>query len=167
MPRVIRSPHTEPSYFLYALFCEDGGGPGYVKIGYTQRIGRRISSLRTSSPIPAKMLATVEIGASEIRAKQIESALHQRFADRKSTGEWFRFSFGDPQHRQLFNASCREVFRSHIGPDYPWWSTMSIEAMDRLDKERRRDLVRGLGPDKLKRINLDDKRRRQAWKELA
>lgn len=57
-----------------------------VKIGVTTRLKTRMSSLRNSSPIPIKLFA-VAFGSPEI-----EMVLHDRFAESRLHGEWFKLT---------------------------------------------------------------------------
>ncbi len=66
-------------YFLKAA------GVGLVKIGFTAESSadRRVTQLRTMSPIPLSLLGTIPGSQSD------EMAIHQRFAHLGSHGEWF------------------------------------------------------------------------------
>lgn len=57
-----------------------------VKIGVTTRLKSRMSALRNSSPIPIKLFA-VAFGSSDI-----EPCLHDRFAESRLHGEWFKLT---------------------------------------------------------------------------
>jgi hypothetical protein len=57
-----------------------------VKIGWTTNLKHRLSSLQTGNPTPIKLLHTMLGGA------ELEVQLHQRFADDRTQGEWFRLS---------------------------------------------------------------------------
>jgi hypothetical protein len=61
--------------------------PGVVKIGYASDARKRLLQLRCQSPVPLELLVTFENEGEEA-----ETALHRHFADRRSHGEWFRFS---------------------------------------------------------------------------
>ncbi len=124
------------AYYVYAVLCQDGEGPGYIKIGYSGNIGSRLSGIKSNSPIPAKYFCTVEIGSNKNKAMAVESALLKQFEGRNTTGEWFRFDFNNPEDKRDFNEGCRRVFAYEIGPDYEWWTKISVEEYEKYVKER-------------------------------
>lgn len=63
-----------------------GGAPGYVKIGYTTDLARRIKALQIGCPKPIELLAHARGGRS------LEYDYHRRFSAWRQTGEWFRLS---------------------------------------------------------------------------
>lgn len=56
---------------------------GFVKIGQTNNLTRRLSQLQTANPEPLTLLLVLRGGADT------ERALHQRFAQHRTRGEWF------------------------------------------------------------------------------
>lgn len=64
--------HPEITYFIE---CQ-----GFVKIGRTKNISRRMIVFATSNPFALKLLGTCSIG---------ESQLHQQFSHLRHQGEWF------------------------------------------------------------------------------
>lgn len=54
-----------------------------VKIGYTNDIKRRLATLRTSSPMDLKVIATLE------GDKELESEIHAELDQYRVTREWF------------------------------------------------------------------------------
>jgi hypothetical protein len=56
---------------------------GRVKIGYTDQLSDRFSALKTASPVPLQLLATIP------GDRRIEAVLHARFAHHHTHGEWF------------------------------------------------------------------------------
>lgn len=163
----------EQKHHVYALLCQDEGGPGYVKFGMSRDVESRLSSLRTSCPVKAKYLAVIDVGKKE-RAMLVERALHEKFADRRKTGEWFGFDFSSPKDKADFNTGCREVFAWHL-IDRPerWWTKISIAAFDADQQARMMESVRTRKPkkkrsptwreDRAKRVADEE---RQAWAEL-
>jgi hypothetical protein len=65
-------------YFIYAPAA------GLIKIGHSIRPRTRFSDLVTMSPVPLKLLATIDGGRAS------ERMLHKRFAYLRRHGEWFR-----------------------------------------------------------------------------
>lgn len=60
-----------------------GGDTGPVKIGITTNPGQRVEHLRTGSPFPIRLLATIRAGRS------LERAYHRYFEHCRLEGEWF------------------------------------------------------------------------------
>ncbi len=69
-----------PVYFVRSGFVGD------VKIGTAIDVAKRIRGMQTGHPQKLRILRVVEGGRAE------EAALHQRFAEFRTGGEWFRFS---------------------------------------------------------------------------
>lgn len=121
--------YSQPTtHYVYAMFCQDRDGPGYVKFGRSRQIGKRFGSLRTACPIPVQMFAFVEIGIDEKRASSVETALHRAFADRRTMGEWFRFDYTSADDKREFNDRTRVVLTGYGIGD--WWSSVSVRALD-------------------------------------
>jgi len=64
------------SYFL-------SNGRGLVKIGSSEHIHQRIGQLQTASPEPLVCLGICD---------DLEAELHEKFADHRVRGEWFRLN---------------------------------------------------------------------------
>lgn len=158
-----------PRYHVYALLCQDKGGPGYIKFGMSMNIGSRLSSLRTACPIPVRYIATCSAGYCRDKARRLEKALHLAFANRriKNRGEWFRFDFSNPEDKQCFNDTCKSVFQVHFRESGHWWTQISVDALDRAEKERRRNLVTTKKGQKVIAWGKYRTRQRKAWKELG
>lgn len=60
-------------------------GLGVVKIGFTNDVKRRLSTLQTGHTRPLKVIRLFEGGPAE------EARLHALFADVRTKGEWFTF----------------------------------------------------------------------------
>lgn len=152
---------------MYALFCEDEGGVGYVKIGRSSNIGKRLSALRMACPVPAKYLALLEV-EDKYQSERIEKALHLQFEARRSTGEWFRFDFSSAEDKHAFNLGCRLVFGLLLGPlDQKWWEKIDLEAYDR-DAAAHVAMLMKSGKLGLATKNARQRYEQQkAWKELA
>ncbi|WP_371594732.1 GIY-YIG nuclease family protein [Streptomyces virginiae] len=65
-------------------------GSSLVKIGVTTQLAARLRSLQSSSPV------RLEVLWSTAGDRALETALHQRFADRRAHGEWFDFRGTSP-----------------------------------------------------------------------
>lgn len=62
------------------------GIPGYVKIGFSTNLAKRLENLRCSSPVPLTVLAAIRGSVA------MERDLHARFAADRAHGEWFKRS---------------------------------------------------------------------------
>jgi hypothetical protein len=56
----------------------------YIKIGYASNVKSRMAGLQTGAPVGVKLLASMP------GDHKVERALHQRFAELRGHGEWFR-----------------------------------------------------------------------------
>lgn len=65
-------------YFIYAPSLE------LVKIGFSVDPYKRLSKIRSDSPVPLVMLSVIDGG------KEVEAELHDRFSELRTVGEWFR-----------------------------------------------------------------------------
>lgn len=104
-----KSREFEP-FHVYALLCGDNSA-GYIKIGISGEVKKRVQSIRTGIPIPMRFVCTILVDA--VAASDIEKALHERFSDRRTSGEWFKFDFTADADKKEFNEGCREVFSSY------------------------------------------------------
>lgn len=77
--------HTQPSTCVY--FIDQVGTP-YLKIGITEDLPRRLSTLQTASPQDLRVICTLECGDIET-AQRIEGMLHAYFEAQYVRGEWF------------------------------------------------------------------------------
>ena len=66
---------------VYFLQAEDGGA---IKVGYAAVPRKRLKQLQTASSVPLRLLRTIKGG------RDLETALHVRFAPLRTCGEWFR-----------------------------------------------------------------------------
>lgn len=126
-------------HYVYAIFFQDGNGPGYIKFGRSKNPSSRLTQIRTACPIPAKRFATVEIGPSEGVAQKVERAILDRFSDRKikKRGEWFRFDFSDPNDKREFNSGTKSALERILGSRHGWWEHISVPDLDQVETGRR------------------------------
>jgi hypothetical protein len=64
---------------------------GYVKIGYTKDIKKRIDSLQTGNPRQLKVIWKIQCH-NLYKARGIEAQLHNIFHNKRKNGEWFKIS---------------------------------------------------------------------------
>lgn len=77
VPRPYRGPYPGGSVY----FISDGE---YIKIGSSERVGRRFKSLQSGNPKKLELLGAVSAKLFS------EYGLHRRFADIRVHGEWFK-----------------------------------------------------------------------------
>lgn len=152
-------------YHVYAMLCQDGDGPGYVKFGRSRRIGDRLRQLRQACPIPARYFAVAEMPGERLMG-EVERGLHQQFKDRRVTGEWFRFDFSSKEDKQAFNEGCKFVF-STILKDPVWWTKISVKALDEHYQEQRKKFLKSKHQKQIKQKHEYQRRVRKAHKELS
>lgn len=72
--------------YLYIIKCQD-----FFKIGVANDVENRLSQLSTGNPFPL----VVEVTYAFDNAEVVERALHQRFKEQRTRGEWFELSYED------------------------------------------------------------------------
>jgi Meiotically up-regulated gene 113 len=82
---VVNSHH----YFVYFIASE---GLEKIKIGITQDIKDRISSLRCDSPCHLYVLGFIRVKGGRVAATKVEKQFHQYFEPFHSHGEWFELN---------------------------------------------------------------------------
>lgn len=130
-------------HYVYAMLCQDGDGPGYVKFGHSTRIGQRLSTLRLSCPIPARYFAISHVGPYRHLMFEAEKTLHKAFRNRRITGEWFKFDFSSLEDKREFNDKTNFVLRQICGVHYEGWTRISVKALDEHQRQRRFVLLNG------------------------
>lgn len=80
--------------FVYILQGED-----YYKIGKTINLDQRIGQISPRLPFPVTLIHTIE--TNDIH--RLEVALHQRFAPKRTNGEWFELDKDDLEWLSSFN----------------------------------------------------------------
>ena len=73
-------------YFVLAPSLE------VVKIGRGQR--GRVRDMLTACPVPCKEVLRIACKGGITRAKEYERELHEKYADLRTHGEWFRYGGG-------------------------------------------------------------------------
>jgi len=76
----------ENSKFLYLVESQ-----GFVKIGVTNDVQGRVSTISTCNPFEVKVILAQEVGS----AYQVEKFLHDKFKDTNVKGEWFKLTSND------------------------------------------------------------------------
>jgi hypothetical protein len=117
-------------FHVYAVFCEDDAGKGYVKIGRTSDLLTRLATIRTGCPFEVKYIAFIDTGF-HARSVLVERQLQASFQSRRTRGEWFRFDFRSPDDKKEFSEKCRSVFRNPAnGLSDSKWTKMQVSAID-------------------------------------
>ncbi|MDJ0634057.1 MAG: GIY-YIG nuclease family protein [Xenococcaceae cyanobacterium MO_188.B29] len=73
--------------FIYFILNPDSNA---VKIGRTKNIAKRLNSLQVANPVELRLLKTVQVNSGK-EAKKTEELFHNKFANLRLLGEWFRF----------------------------------------------------------------------------
>ncbi|MFI8573505.1 GIY-YIG nuclease family protein [Stenotrophomonas bentonitica] len=124
--------------YLYLFMARDSDGPMYVKVGVSDDPYGRVTQVQTGCPIKICRAAMMKC-MSRDQARKVELAVHLDLAHYASSGEWFRFDWGDPSQRRALNnavecnmAIVREWKMEEI-------DLAKAQAMKRfIDSERRR-----------------------------
>lgn len=94
-------------HWLYLIQSE----LGYVKIGITANVERRLDSLQTSSPSRLKLYQ--KVGCPNVEAaRRLEKLLHKRYASNRVNREWFDI---DPEIVVNEIAFAIEVYEAMTG----------------------------------------------------
>lgn len=135
---------SEQTYYVYAMLCQDEDGPLYIKFGRSVDIDRRLNSLRTGTPIPPRYFCYVKVSGPRTQS-QLEIALHRRFKDRRTSGEWFKFDAASEADRAEFNAGCKAEFILVTGRKMAWEkvSVAAVKSYVELGKQERFPARRG------------------------
>lgn len=72
--------------FIY-LLC----GAGYYKIGLSKNVDKRITKIAPKMPFEVELVHTIETDDME----KAERFLHEKFADKRTKGEWFELDEAD------------------------------------------------------------------------
>lgn len=67
-------------------FVQETSSDGYIKIGYSNQVSRRIEGLRTDNAHEIKVLLILN------GDRKLEHEMHRRFWDSHTHGDWFRQS---------------------------------------------------------------------------
>lgn len=71
---------------VYAIHPE---GEPFVKIGWTQNLGSRLTALQSGNPRELRPVFWADCELREV-ALTVERQLHERFSETRTHGEWFR-----------------------------------------------------------------------------
>ena len=83
--------------FVYFIEAENG----LVKIGNSTNIHKRLTTLKTQSPIKLKLIHSIP--CKEFSGTRIERDLHIYFSKQRSHGEWFKLSKAAKRQIQHFD----------------------------------------------------------------
>ena len=91
---------------IYFVECES-----FVKIGTTTDIERRLTALATTNPFECRLIGLIEGG------RATERELHERFADFRHKGEWFRLT--DVLSAEIVSI-CGENWQRFLEKPFVW-----------------------------------------------
>lgn len=110
---------------MAVYFLVDGGADS-VKIGMSNNPKKRQASLQTGSTESLLLLGTIEGG------RDVERSLHERFAEYRIRGEWFKWTPISEQIRELLGEA------GFVRADrlYPMWEFQMITGVGKDDLYR-------------------------------
>lgn len=85
---------------VYLLSCGD-----FYKIGLSKDIHKRLSSIRTSNPIPIELVA--KYSSFDRNYLRLEKHLHEKFKDSRHLLEWFKKDFTKEEFLQACIDFCK------------------------------------------------------------
>lgn len=130
------------------LFCRDGDGPIYVKVGFSERPGARIGGLLTGCPIPAIRFASTEL-RDRRGARRAEKAMHAALAKWRGEGEWFCLLESD---KEEFNKAWKAALAPFHEPAWPMrWSQLPLRPYLAAKQARQKYVYNRVIADVLKR----------------
>lgn len=163
---IITPKHVPFEYYVYALLCQDGDGPLYIKFGLSRSITKRMMQLRQGCPVPARYFAIYYVGSEKEYAEQVEAALRSRFANRKIRGEWFRFDAESKEDKRDFNDGCLEAFLA-CGYYGLQWEKIPVQAVVEYCQRQKNAFLARMKKHNLTKFNAYQKKKRMARKELS
>lgn len=123
-----RARNWDADWCIYAAFAEPGDGTVLVKIGISARIYDRLVSLRTACPFTIDP-ALWSFTGSRSAARAIERDIHLSFANRRTSGEWFRFSLTRTKDKDEFLAIAKVAYAAHTNGKSLVWKHASAEQL--------------------------------------
>lgn len=134
----LKDPRIKPNtYYVYGVLCQDDEDSAlYVKFGKSYNLRNRFRGIRQGTPIPTRYFTFIEVNDDQIQG-DLEKALHERFAERRVMGEWFRFDAANPDDKREFNDGCTEVFILYLGIRSKW-EKISCKSLFGSDETRSR-----------------------------
>lgn len=138
-------------YYVYAMLCQDGDGPLYVKFGRSCDAEARMMQLRQGIPIPARWFLYVEVAGPRSQSN-LEKGLHRRFKARRTRGEWFKFDAYLDSDKAEFRDGCKAEYAMITGGDLRW-RRIHVPTLEKKMEERKRAFVHSKTRNRLKAIN--------------
>lgn len=109
----------DDGWCVYAAFADPGNGRGLVKVGRTTRPLQRIYEVHCGSPYGIEMALWAFVG-SKGAGMSVERAIHSRFRERRTRGEWFEFDFSSPEDKEQFHAVTKVCFARATAKRLEW-----------------------------------------------
>ena len=80
--------------FYYVYLIRELGSDGFFKIGITNNLKQRISTIQTGNPRKVEYVDTIKCW-SQSQAREIEAFLHGVLNNARANGEWFLDNVND------------------------------------------------------------------------
>lgn len=111
---------------VYAAFAPASDTETFVKIGVSGNVYERIAGIRAGCPFAIEMTLWTYVGYRKV-AYRLESALHDAFANRRMSGEWFKFNMASQSDKNEFHAMTKLLFERHTEGGSLAWRKLSAE----------------------------------------
>lgn len=123
--------------FVYMLLCQDEGpGPIYVKVGFSDTPLRRLNELRQGCPVTPRQFAFVSCRGKNAALK-LERDLLDAFDRWHTSGEWIRLK---KEEKTDFNMAWKATFRAQ--PPRALldlrWDQVNVSEWEKLGQRRKK-----------------------------
>jgi hypothetical protein len=119
------------AWAIYAAFAPIGDGTTLIKVGISQSPLRRIYDVHCGSPFPVKEALWMHVGTKS-QALIAERFAHARMAEKKTRGEWLRFTLTDLADKRLFHDSMKGAMHRAISKPPKWNRTTLAQVVETL-----------------------------------
>lgn len=88
---------------MFVYFIQEGkGNHGYIKIGVSNNVNKRLDSLQTGNPRKLTLMASIKCDTPN-NAYRLEKKLHKKFKSQCIRGEWFSGMINLNSIQETFN----------------------------------------------------------------
>ena len=111
------------SSYVYFIFARKPVfGDAFVKIGISYNPVSRVRAIAVNCPFPFFKIGVVKM-PSRGMSRLVEKALHKRFKDRRTSGEWFKVHWSDQAKRGEFIDQMGQMLDLLV----PGWKMLSLD----------------------------------------